>query len=92
MAGAFEWDDEKYESNLAKHGVDFRRIATLFDGRVIEIVDDRRDYGEIRIRCLGEIDGRVYSVTYTWREERRCIVSARKANVREQRAYYAHHR
>jgi uncharacterized DUF497 family protein len=65
MTGAFEWDDEKYERNLAKHGVDFLRITALFDGPVIETNDDRRDYGEPRVRCLGEINGRVYFVAYT---------------------------
>ena len=80
---------KKCERNLAKHGVDFRRITALFDRPVIEILDERRDYGELRVRCLGEIDGRVYYVAYTWRGESRRIISARKANVREQRAYYA---
>jgi uncharacterized protein len=92
MTGGFEWDDEKCESNLAKHGVDFRRIATLFDGPVIEILDDRQDYGETRIRCLGEIDRRIYHVVYTWRGASRRLISARKANAREQRTYHARSR
>ena len=88
----FEWDEAKREQNLAKHGIDFRRIGAMFDGRVIEAADERQDYGERRIRCLGEIESRVYSVTYTWRGENRRIISARKANVLEQRAYYGRHR
>jgi uncharacterized DUF497 family protein len=91
MTGAFEWDDEKYESNLAKHGVDFLRVTAIFDGRVIETIDSRREYGEARVRCLGELNGRIYFVAYTWRGESRRLISARKANAREQRAYYAHH-
>ena len=91
MTGSFEWDETKRRRNLAKHGVDFRRAVQIFEGGVLEIVDDRRDYGESRIRCLGEIGGRVYSVVYTWRGVNRRIISAWKANVREQRAYYARH-
>jgi uncharacterized protein len=62
---AFEWDEGKRESNLAKHGVDFARAARIFDGPVFEIVDDRGNYGESRIQCLGEIEGRIYAVVYT---------------------------
>jgi uncharacterized protein len=59
---------------------------------LFELVDNRRDYDETRIRCLGEIDGRVYVVVYTWRGENRRIISARKANARETRTYRAGYR
>jgi uncharacterized protein len=92
MTGSFEWDAAKEESNLVKHKVDFRRAIEIFDGDVVEIADIRRDYGEVRIRCLGEIAGRVYVVVYTWRGPNRRIISARKANEREARDYYSHDR
>ncbi len=85
----FEWDEKKRQANLAKHGVDFRRVPQLFGGPTIEDVDDRQDYGETRFNCLGEIEGRVYAVAYTWRGANRRIISARKANAREQKTYYA---
>ena len=85
----FEWDEKKRKTSLAKHGVDFRSVPQLFGGPTIEIVDDRRDYGETRINCLGEIEGRVYFVSTTWRGANRRIISARKANAREQKTYYA---
>jgi uncharacterized protein len=88
---AFEWDEDNRKAHLAKHGVDFRRMPALFDGPMDEIVDDRSDYGETRINALGEIEGRVYFVTYTWRGTNRRIISARKANGREQGKYYARH-
>jgi hypothetical protein len=74
-----------------KHGVDFIDVIPMFGGELLERFDDRRDYGESRVRCLGAIGGRVFSVVYVWRDESRRIISARKANVREQRAYYARH-
>ena len=86
---AFEWDERKREANLVKHGVDFRRMTNLFDGPTLEVVDARLDYGETRFNCLGEIDGRVYVVTTTWRGADRRIISARQANARERKTYYA---
>lgn len=61
----------------------------MFDGHLIENVDERRNYRETRIRGLGEIDGRVYVVVYTLRGNNRRIISARKANGRETRTYRA---
>jgi uncharacterized protein len=86
---AFEWDEPKRERNLAKHGVDFWRILALFEGDTVEIIDTREDYGETRINCIGEIEGRVYAVSYTWRGASRRIISARRANEREKWEYYA---
>jgi uncharacterized DUF497 family protein len=88
----FEWDERKRESNLLIHRVDFIDVLSIFDGATLEIVDDRFNYGETRIRCLGEIEGRVYAVVYTWRGVNRRIISARKANAKERRTYYARQR
>ena len=86
---AFEWDEQKREINWLKHGVDFPDVLPMFDGDVLEIVDERFDYGEERFYCLGEVEGRVYAVAYTWRGGSRRILSARKSNDRETRRYYA---
>jgi len=85
----FEWDKRKRESNLAKHGVDFEDVRPIFAGLTVEPVDSRRDYGEVRIFYLGEVAGRVFLVVYTWRGQRRRIISARGANARERRTYFA---
>jgi uncharacterized DUF497 family protein len=95
MAMEFEWSEANREAHLAKHGVDFLDVVPMFAGPTVEQVDDRKDYGETRINALGEVEGRVYFVTYTWRGKRksirRRIISARKANHDEQRTYYARH-
>jgi uncharacterized protein len=88
----FEWDERKRESNLLIHRVDFVDVLSIFDGATLEIVDDRFNYGETRIRCLGEVEGRVYAVVYTRRGVNRRIISKRKANARERRTYYARQR
>jgi uncharacterized protein len=71
----FEWDEDKRARNLAKHGVDFIDIVSMFGGELLENIDNRRDYGETRIGCLGELDGRVFSVVYVRRDENRRIIS-----------------
>ena len=91
MARQFEWSEDNREAHLAKHGVDFLDVAPMFPGPTTEEVDNRRDYRETRINALGEVGGRVYFVTYTWRGATRRIISARKANAGERKKYYARH-
>jgi uncharacterized DUF497 family protein len=88
---SFEWDEAKRQRNIRDRKIDFIDILPLFEGELLEVMDDRFDYRETRMKCFGELDGRVYAVVYTWRGTNRRIISARKANVREQRAYYARH-
>jgi uncharacterized DUF497 family protein len=87
----FEWDEAKRQRNIRDRKIDFRDILPLFDGETVELIDNRSDYHETRIICFGELNGRLYVVVYTWRRENRRIISARKANGREQRAYYTRH-
>lgn len=88
-----EYDDAKNQSNIAKHGVGFEEAAQVFgDPDSFDRADDRQDYGEerrIRLGAIG-IGGRVFVVAYTVRNASIRIISARKANEREQRTY--HHR
>jgi uncharacterized DUF497 family protein len=60
----------------------------VFDGDYTEYEDKRKDYGEKRFVVIGPIEGRVFAVVYTWRNERRRIISARRASRRERRAYH----
>ena len=83
----FEWDAMKNEANITKHGVGFGEATGIFHGRVLERLDSRRDYGETRIIATGIAEGRELVVVYTRRGEVRRIISARKANQNERRAY-----
>lgn len=91
-----EWNEAKRRANLIKHGIDFRDLGPVFDderrievedGRRDYVEDGRRDYGEVRVVVLGRLHGRLVHVTYTVRQSARRIISARKANPREQRFY-----
>ena len=79
----FEWDREKSELTFALRGFDFAFAAGIFAGRVIEAVDSRRDYGEARVRAVGETAGVTLVVVYTDRADARRIISARVASRKE---------
>jgi uncharacterized protein len=85
----FEWDDRKRRANIAKHVVDFERAKRIFDGPTVEGPDVRRDYGEQRFGVYGEVDGDVLFVIYTWRGDKRRLISARKASSYEGETYRA---
>jgi|SRR5471030_1033651 uncharacterized protein len=85
----FEWDASKRLANILKHGIDFVDAIGIFTGHFEETEDLRRDYGERRTRTFGEIDGQVLHVVSTWRDDRRRIISARRARRNERRTYYA---
>ncbi|MGH7525704.1 MAG: BrnT family toxin [Gemmatimonadales bacterium] len=83
----FEWDPAKREANLRKHGIDFSGAVRIFDDRVVEREDRRRDYGELRVVALGEVEGILLAVVYTPRGSVFRIISARKAHRHEKAAY-----
>ncbi len=86
----YTWDENKRNSNLVKHGVDFVDAAELFgDPNRIETVDDRQDYGEVRLQTIGYAMPGLLFVVYTYRdnETKRRIISARKASAKEKAIY-----
>lgn len=84
----FEWDDRKAAQNAAKHGVPFEyAVRALLDPHRLDSEDRRRDYSEERWITLGKIEGRLFAVAYTPRGKVIRVISARKANEREQRRY-----
>ena len=86
----FEWDENKNSINLAKHKIDFADAVHVFlDGSRIEREDTRHDYGESRFQTIGETRYGVLFVIYTERDPSGNIrlISARKANSRERKAY-----
>ncbi len=84
----FEWDDEKGQSNLQKHGVDFIRACQIFEGETVEFEDSRYNYGEERFIAIGQAKGQILTVVYTLRGEVIRLISARKATLDERKIYY----
>ena len=84
----FEWDDRKAALNVAKHGVPFEYAVRVFlDPHRLGSEDTRRDYSEERRLTLGKIEGRLFVVAYVPRGKVTRLISARKANKREQSHY-----
>jgi uncharacterized protein len=82
--GLCVWHDGKREANLAKHGLDFFDIVSVFDGRPALVRLDRRfDYGEERFNLLARLEGFIVNVTFTLRADDYHVISARLASRKE---------
>lgn len=87
MVSETDWSEEKNRSNVEKHGIAFEDAAAIFDGPTLEKEDTRIDYGEQRIIAIGSIGISEVTVVYTWRGQRRRLISARRASSGERKAY-----
>jgi uncharacterized DUF497 family protein len=83
----FEWDAAKSVKNARERGLPFDVAMAMFDGPTLEIPDDRRDYGERRIRAIGVVRDVALVCVYSDRSEARRIISLRVANRKERHAY-----
>ena len=82
----YEWDEQKRQENADKHDIDFTAIYDFeWDTAVYNSNDT---HGEERVVATNYIGDRLYTVVYTWRGDRRRIISLRRASRREER-YYA---
>ena len=77
----FEWDDEKNEENIRRHGIDFSDVVEMFNHPMLTQLDTRRDYGEDRWIGVGLLKNTVAVTIYLgWEDEETIrIISARKA-------------
>ncbi len=87
--GEFEWDEAKAASNARKHvGVTFQgAIAVFLDPGRVDFDVSRPEDGEARRKVVGRIAGRLYAVTYTMRGATARLISARRANTKEERLH-----
>lgn len=85
----FEWDEDKAQANLEKHGIAFEDARLVFlDSKRLVREDKRKDYGESRFQILGPVAGRVLFIAYTTRGTRYRLISARRASYEETEEYY----
>jgi uncharacterized DUF497 family protein len=86
--GEFEWDDAKGRANLRKHGVSFEEAMTVFlDDLAVPFEEPAHPE---RLVLIGESHvGRVLLVVFAERAVSGMLrlISARRANKRERRAY-----
>ncbi len=66
----FEWDIEKDHSSQNKHGVSFALAQYAFADPHRVILEDvtHSTQDEQRYFCLGEVDGGILTVRFTYRE------------------------
>ena len=85
----FEWDPQKAERNLSKHGVSFAEASTVFgDDLAITIPDPDHSINEERYITIGWSNRRrLLMVAHADRGNHIRIISARELTRREQKAY-----
>jgi hypothetical protein len=88
----FIWDERKARRNVAKHGVSFAEAVTAFHDENAKVYDDPdHSEGEDRFILLGiSVRIRVLVVCHCYRESEMVvrIISARRADKREQESYW----
>lgn len=89
----FEWDEEKEQLNIRKHGIDFDTASTIFEDPHQLTRPDWSESGDDRWQTLGTVEGAlllllvIHKVRFEDDEEFVRIISARRAEPFERRAY-----
>ena len=82
----FEWDENKNQINRQKHGVSFRQARkAFFDPKRLIIEDTAHSADEQRFFCLGDVDGGIMTVRFTFRDDVIRIFGAGYWKKRKQR-------
>jgi hypothetical protein len=85
----FEWNNDKDAECFKSRGFGFDFAALAFQDPQRKIEPDiRQNYAELRFRCYGMIEGRLFVVVHTLRDRTIRIISARKGNAKDLK-YYA---
>jgi len=82
-----EFDPTKNERNIRERGLSFERAEDFEFESAIYVADDRKDYGENRIRAFGLLDNRLHALVFVETEKGIRVISFRKANAREIERY-----
>jgi uncharacterized DUF497 family protein len=89
MTRQIAWDPDKNAINIRRHGIAFEDAGRIFDGSTLERVDDRFDYGEIRIYAIGLVDGVEVTAIYADRgDDAYWLIAAWRAEPHERRRYW----
>lgn len=82
-----EFDPAKDAANQEKHGLSLTLAAALDWDEALVWVDERHEYGELRMIALAPDTGILYYVAFVDRGAARRIISLRRANRREVKHY-----
>ena len=82
-----EFDPAKDVANQTKHGVSLSVAGELDWEAALVWIDDRFEYGEMRMIALAPKTEILYYVAFVDRGEARRVISLRRANRREVKHY-----
>ena len=82
-----EFDPGKDAGNQAKHGVSLSLAGELDWEAALVWVDERFEYGELRMIALAPETNVLYYVAFVDRGDVRRVISVRRANRREVKHY-----
>lgn len=83
------FDPVKRATALQDRGVDFLNAALVFNDPSLTLADNRFDYPEDRFQTFGFIEDRLMIVVWTPIDDGIRVISMRKCNEREQKAFTA---
>lgn len=82
-----EFDPEKNNKNILERNLSFEKVADFNFETAQCIIDNRHDYGEIRIRAFGFIGQRLHALVFVKIKDGIRVISFRKANRKEVTKY-----
>lgn len=82
-----EWDEQKRAATLEDRGLDFADVALIDWDAALTLEDTRQPYPETRFITIAPIRGRLCVVAWCYRNDALRVISLRKANAREVKAY-----
>jgi uncharacterized DUF497 family protein len=87
-AFVYEWDDTKAASNIVKHHISFLMAPEVFRDLKVYVTPTIREVDrEKRYKAVGRVGEKLYAVIYVETGNVRRIISVRRTNIKEDRAY-----
>ena len=82
----FEFDNDKSQANLEKHGIDFRDAQALWDDQdLLEV--QAKTVDEPRYLVIGLIGSKHWSAVITYRRDKIRLISVRRSRKKEVELY-----
>lgn len=82
----FEYDEDKSQANLEKHGINFHISQEIWnDPDMLEIQTNSKD--ETRFLVIGQIKAKHWSAVITYRNEKIRLISVRRSRKKEVELY-----
>lgn len=82
------FDAPKERLNRQKHGISLTRAAKFDFDRCLYIVDDSRDYGEVRLIAIGFLGTALHTLVFSPRgEDAIRAISLRRSTAAERKRY-----